>query len=439
MSSYAVDLATLFVREVYHQIAPDEMPPSDYELGRALNVYEDIQLIDEKTTSEGHRVVCINDVFSDSDGNGFRVIDTLGNGTYSYVYQCQMVAEPMTFVALKILKNHPQYKATGINEINTYKTLLSGPEEPGQEYIIKPISSFAINDHICMVMPLLQRSLFEGIGQDQPPMVLLDQIRTICKQVLLALDFTHKRGFIHCDVKPDNIMYADENNDKVILIDFGSATSNPLQVGQYLQSRFYRSPEAMLGYPLSNKIDIWSVGCIAAELYLDFAIFACDTEVDSIHCIAGLLGDFDRRLIESSRAWHRFFDLTFDGYKLKLNPIEVLMTRHLYRQNINCVTGAVPLYQMLEEHFPLVSQEEVITLSSFSHFVHYLLKCDPDERMNASQALQHPFITGAEFSPDWVPPPELASPKQGPEAARLPMIQSILSVLPTGNELLSLF
>ena len=406
----ALDLSTIFLRETYHRIAPDAFPEVEHYIGRPLNVTEDTEYVDEYTSSDGHRIVSVNEVFEDSQGMHFRVIDTLGNGTYSYVFKCQVASNPEQFVAMKVLKNQPQYRATGLAEIAIHQKMMEAPDFVGKEHVGSPISTFEIDNHVCMVMPLYQRSLFEGIGQDDP-MNLLATIRMISTQLLQALNFVHHIGIIHCDVKPDNIMYANEANNNILLIDFGSATDQPTQIGQYIQSRFYRSPEIMLGLPFSNKIDIWSVGCVVVELYLDFAIFACDSEIDSIHSMVALLGPIDQNIIARSRGWWKFYDMSQEGYTLKMDPFEVLLTRHLYHENVFAEIGVAPLHQMLLEHFPLQSQEEIDAVNCFSHFAHCLLNFNQDERLSAAQALQHPFITGAPFSEDWTAPsPEEIGP-----------------------------
>ena len=389
----ALDLATLFIRETYHEIAPDIFPEVEYFIGRPLNITEDTELIDEHTSSDGHRIVAVNEIFEDSSGMMFRVIDTLGNGTYSYVFKCQVVSNPNQFVALKILKNQPQYRATGLAEIAIHQKMAEEDDDEGKQHIGSPISTFEIDGHVCMVMPLYQRSLFEGIGQDEP-LHLLHTIRLIAEQLLKALNFVHSHGIIHCDVKPDNIMYSNEANDNILLIDFGSATDQPPVIGQYIQSRFYRSPEIMLGLPFDEKIDIWSVGCVVVELYLDFAIFACDSETDSIHSMVALLGPISDDLISAARGWWKFYDLTAAGYKLKMDPQEVLRTRHLYHETVFAETGIEELRFMLLHHFPLSSDEEINALKWFAHFSYALLKFDKNERLSAADALSHPFITG---------------------------------------------
>lgn len=58
-----------------------------------------------------------------------------------------------------------------------------------------------------------------------------------------------------------------------------------LSVYTYIQSRFYRSPEVILGHPYSMAIDMWSLGCILAELYTGYPLFPGESEVEQIACI----------------------------------------------------------------------------------------------------------------------------------------------------------
>lgn len=67
------------------------------------------------------------------------------------------------------------------------------------------------------------------------------------------------------------------------MLDFLSPST--LLVYTYIQSRFYRSPEVILGHPYSMAIDMWSLGCILAELYTGYPLFPGESEVEQIACI----------------------------------------------------------------------------------------------------------------------------------------------------------
>lgn len=83
-------------------------------------------------------------------------------------------------------------------------------------------------------------------------------------------------GIIHCDLKPENILI-NKSLPNVKVIDMGSAVrvtnNNPTNKQIYMQSRYYRAPEMLLGKSYDGKIDVWSIGCIAAELFLGHPLF----------------------------------------------------------------------------------------------------------------------------------------------------------------------
>lgn len=81
-------------------------------------------------------------------------------------------------------------------------------------------------------------------------------------------------------MKPENILLKEENKSGIKIIDFGSSTFTDEKVYTYIQSRFYRAPEIMLGIPYTTAIDMWSLGCIMAELYIGFPIFPGESEND---------------------------------------------------------------------------------------------------------------------------------------------------------------
>lgn len=72
---------------------------------------------------------------------------------------------------------------------------------------------------------------------------------------------------LHCDLKPENIMLTSRATSRVKLIDFGLSARLGGAARTYTQSRFYRSPEVVLGLPYGHGVDVWSLGCVMAELY----------------------------------------------------------------------------------------------------------------------------------------------------------------------------
>lgn len=91
-------------------------------------------------------------------------------------------------------------------------------------------------------------------------------MQSITIQCLEALQFLHGLGLIHCDLKPENILVKSYSRCEVKVIDLGSSCFETDHLCSYVQSRSYRAPEVILGLPYDKKIDVWSLGCILAEL-----------------------------------------------------------------------------------------------------------------------------------------------------------------------------
>lgn len=422
---------TINIQETFHELNPHLFKEPSYDIGRPLNLNE--ESLDNDPLSEGHKIVSINELIEDNDGNVFRVIDALGNGTFSYVYKCQLLNENPEFYAMKIIKNLPQYKVTGLSEVSLHQILASAPDHIGKSHIIMPISSFEKDGHIIIVEPLLFRSLFEGIYQNRPVSQLLGTIRNVMEQILQGIQFLHDNGIIHCDIKPDNVLFDNENMDNLLIIDLGSASTTPSGFGDYIQSRFYRSPEVILKLSYTNKIDIWSAGCIAAELFLDFAIFAAKTEYDTIHSQIALLGEIPDYLIQQSKQYWKFFDITTQGYRPKTDPNDVLINDHFYNTIFQEI-GPTSLENLIMNHCELETEEDVNLVSCFSHFCYSLLQFDPAQRLSAKQALTHPFITDDIFTGEWYPDCEedIVPAPQPPQPQPL-VRSSSLDHISTGN------
>jgi dual specificity tyrosine-phosphorylation-regulated kinase 2/3/4 len=95
---------------------------------------------------------------------------------------------------------------------------------------------------------------------------------------------------IHCDLKPENILLKSPDKSGIKVIDFGSSCFSNERIYTYIQSRFYRAPEIILGIPYTAAIDMWSFGCILAELYTGFPLFPGESEMEQLSLIMEIKG-----------------------------------------------------------------------------------------------------------------------------------------------------
>ncbi|CAL5866192.1 uncharacterized protein PFLUO_LOCUS399 [Penicillium psychrofluorescens] len=109
-------------------------------------------------------------------------------------------------------------------------------------------------------------------------------------QILRGLKYVHSAGVVHRDLKPSNILI-NENCD-LKLCDFGLARVQEAHMTGYVSTRYYRAPEIMLTWRRYNeKVDIWSAGCIFAELILGRPLFPGKNHIDQFCVITELLGN----------------------------------------------------------------------------------------------------------------------------------------------------
>jgi dual specificity tyrosine-phosphorylation-regulated kinase 2/3/4 len=231
--------------------------------------------------------------------------------------------------------------------------------------------SFYFRGHLCISTELLDMNLYEFIKSNSFRGFSLKIVRRFTKQLLSSLLLLKQHKVIHCDLKPENVLLAHPLHSEIKVIDFGSSCFENEKVYTYIQSRFYRSPEVILGMTYGMPIDMWSLGCILAELFTGVPIFPGENEQEQLACIMEVFGPPEKHLIEKSTRRKLFFDsmgkprLTVSSKGRRRRPSSKTLT-----QVIKC-------------------DDE-----PFLDFLAHCLRWDPDRRMKPDEAVRHEFITG---------------------------------------------
>lgn len=235
--------------------------------------------------------------------------------------------------------------------------------------------SFYFRGHLCISTELLGMNLYEFIKAHEFKGFSLRLIRRFCRQMLSSLVLLKSRKVIHCDLKPENILLAHPLHSEIKVIDFGSSCFEHEKVYTYIQSRFYRSPEVILGMSYGLPIDMWSLGCILAELLTGYPIFPGENEQEQLACIMEIFGPPEKHLIEKSSRKKLFFD--------SLGKPRVTVSTKGRRRRPSSKT----LQQALK------CDDE-----AFLDFIARCLRWDPDRRMKPDEAMLHEFVTGVRKS-----------------------------------------
>jgi len=143
-------------------------------------------------------------------------------------------------------------------------------------------------DMAYIVMEYVEGRELKSILRDGPPLELIDTFE-IMKQLLAALDYSHRQGVVHRDVKPANVMVAAGN--KVKVMDFGIArleSSSLTQVGTVVGTPTHMSPEQLTGMQADGRADLWSAGVILYEMLTGVNPFLAETPATVMHKVLQL-------------------------------------------------------------------------------------------------------------------------------------------------------
>ena len=179
---------------------------------------------------------------------------------------------------------------------------------------------------------------------------------------MTGLKYLKHLGIIHCDLKPENILLKNKEKSGIVIADFGSGTLDDEIVYTYVQSRFYRAPDIMLGlFPYTQAIDMWSMGCIMIELFTGFPLFPGTNEKEQLSLIIDVIGMPSASVLQVSQRKHLFPQLKDGG---NTSGAEVL-TQQQKEERLNYI-----MEKLRDKPDP-----------SFVNFIGRCLEWDPKKRM----------------------------------------------------------
>lgn len=380
----------------------------------------------------------------------YEIVKTLGTGSFGSVVLCVDHKYASEFrnrkVAVKIIKNKLNWSLQAVSEIKVLKNLMKALNGPFEDNILNYCDHFHFRGHMCIVSEALSMNLYQFSKHNGHRGVSLAITRFFLRKIIEGLEFIHKMNLVHCDIKPENIMLLfphdydplqplNTRNFKVKIIDFGSSCLKSETTFTYIQSRFYRAPEVIFGTDYGFEIDLWSLGCLAAEVFTGVPLFPGKTEIEQITFFLETFGAPSSRYILKERKLLQksvqlkalkvlsdakatesspFIPAQTDERKLKRTPLfsifgidgkinlqalnlQLLASfdsreAHLqsgspFRRNVKVSSRSLDV--MLRLPTSNESRQEQL---NFQKFLSSIFRWDPKERETASQLLESSFL-----------------------------------------------
>ncbi|KAJ9176221.1 hypothetical protein P3X46_011559 [Hevea brasiliensis] len=292
----------------------------------------------------------------------FERLNKIDEGTYGVVYRARdkKTGEIVALKKVKMEKEREGFPLTSLREINI---LLSFHHPSIVD--VKEVVVGSNLDSIYMVMEYMEHDL-KGFMESMKYPFSQSEVKCLMLQLLKGVKYLHDNWVLHRDLKTSNLLL--NNRGELKICDFGLARQygSPLKPYTHLVvTLWYRAPELLLGAKqYSTAIDMWSLGCIMAELLSKEPMFNGKTEFDQLDKIFRMLGTPNETI------WPGFS---------KLPGVKVNFVKHQYN--------------LLRKKFPATSftGSPVLSDSGFD-LLNKLLIYDPEKRISADTALNHEWF-----------------------------------------------
>lgn len=326
----------------------------------------------------------MNMLFGSRSVNNFKKLNKINEGTYGIVYKAKD-EKTLEIVALKKIKMKEDrfeeeygFPLTSLREIN----ILLSCNHPSIVNVKEVVVGGKNDNDVYMVMEHLEHDL-RGIMDRKKEPFSTSEVKCLMMQLLEGLKYLHTNWIIHRDLKPSNLLM--NNSGELKICDFGMARQYGSPIKPYTQmvvTQWYRPPELLLGAKeYSTAVDMWSVGCIMAELLSQKPLFPGKSELDQLQKIFAVLGT------PSEAIWPGFSSFPNAKAKFPTQPNNLLRKKF---PAISFVGGQI----LSERGFDLLNS---------------LLTLDPEKRLTVEEALNHgwfhevPLPKSKDFMPTFPP------------------------------------
>ncbi|CXI89765.1 serine/threonine kinase-1, putative [Plasmodium berghei] len=325
----------------------------------------------------------------------YKVMRKMGDGTFGRVLLCQHIVNKK-YYAVKVVRNVKKYTKSAKIEADILKKIQSNDIKNNN--IVRYHGKFMYHDHMCLIFEPLGPSLYEIITKNDYNGFHIEDIKLYCIEILKALHYLRKLKLTHTDLKPENILLDDPHFEKKIvtvkrvtdgkkiqiyrskskgikIIDFGCATFKTDYHGSIINTRQYRAPEVILNLGWDVSSDMWSFGCILAELYTGNLLFKTHEHLEHLALMENIIEPIPKKMLyEATKT---------NGYKyIDKNDLKLAWPENASSiDSIKHVKKSLPLYKIIKHDL-------------FCDFLYTILRIDPTLRASPVDLLKHEFLAG---------------------------------------------
>ncbi|XP_067864803.1 cyclin-dependent kinase 6 isoform X2 [Heterodontus francisci] len=292
----------------------------------------------------------------------YEPVAEIGEGAYGKVYKARDRNNEGRFVALKKVRVQTGEEGMPFSTIREVAVLrqLESFEHPNvvRLFDVCTVSRTDRETKLTLVFEHVDQDLTTYLEKAPEPGVPPETIKDMMFQLMRGLDFLHSHRVVHRDLKPQNILVTSRGQIK--LADFGLARIYSFQMAltSVVVTLWYRAPEVLLQSSYATPVDLWSVGCIFAEMFRRSALFRGNSDIDQLGQIFDVLG------LPSEDDWPREVALPRDAFSTR-SP------------------------QPIQDLVPEINEPGKDLLLKFLTF-------NPEKRISAFSALSHQYFMGHE-------------------------------------------
>jgi cyclin-dependent kinase len=285
----------------------------------------------------------------------YQIISKLGEGAYGNVYLAEDLKNKNMKVAVKQLKSSSVEEGVPISSLREISLL----KELSHVNIVKLMDVVHLQNNIVLVFEYVETDLKMMLKKNKNKGLEPKLYKSFLYQLLKGIQHIHRMKILHRDIKSENLLISKDN--KLKITDFGLARGYGLPIKNFrndVVSLWYRAPDILLGNEsYERSVDMWSIGCIFAEMVLGTILFKGFSEKEQVRKIFEILG----------------------------TPTEKTYPMYMGYSEWKKDTWEVYYPQDLKKFLPTLSDDGIDLLKK-------LLELDPEKRILAADALQHPFF-----------------------------------------------